>query len=141
ALISMRCGAQCDVKRSWPRCPPSTVTLNGSGVRMKGQLPKPIARYFATDRADANAVAECFTEDGVVVDENHTYTGRQAIRRWKESATTRYKYTSNPIASEEQGGKTVVTSRLTGDFPGSPVDLRYVFDLDGDRIASLKITT
>ena len=64
---------------------------------------------------------------------------RQAIRRWKESATTRYTYTSKPIASEEANGKTVVTSRLTGDFPGSPVDLRYVFELDGDRIASLKI--
>ena len=108
---------------------------------MKTKLPKPIARYFAADRGDANAVADCFTENAVVVDENHTYTGRQAIKRWKESATTRYKYTSKPIASEEEDGKTVVTSRLTGDFPGSPVDLRYVFALDGDRIASLEITS
>ena len=106
---------------------------------MKLQLPKAIARYFAADRADPNAVAECFTENAVVVDENHTYTGREAIRRWKESATTRYKYTSKPSACEDQGGKTVVISRLTGDFPGSPVDLRYVFELDGDRIASLEI--
>src|ERR1043166_5341543 len=83
-----------------------------SGVTMKVPLPKPIAKYFAADQVDANAVAECFTEDAVVVDENHTYTGRDAIRRWKESATRRYKYTSRPIASEEQGGKTVVTSRL-----------------------------
>jgi len=108
---------------------------------MKVQLPKPIAKYFAADQGDANAVAECFTEDAIVVDENHTYTGREAIRRWKESATTRYKYTSRPIASEEQGGKTVVTSRLRGDFPGSPVDLRYAFELDGDRIAALEITS
>jgi len=116
------------------------VALNGSGVKMKVQLPKPIAKYFAADRSDANAVAECFTENGVVVDENHTYTGRQAIRRWKESATTRYKYASKPIASEQEYGKTVITARLTGNFPGSPVDLRYVFELDGDRIASLEIT-
>ena len=108
---------------------------------MKVSLPKPIAKYFAADLVDANAVAECFTEDAVVVDENHTYTGRDAIRRWKESATRRYKYTSRPIASEEQGGKTVVTSRLTGDFPGSPVDLRYIFELDGGRIAALEITS
>jgi len=104
------------------------------------QLPKPIAKYFAADRGDTNAVAECFTENAVVVDENHTYTGRQAIRRWRESATKRYKYTSKPIASEDQSGKTVVITRLTGDFPGSPVDLRYVFELDGDRIALLEIT-
>jgi len=105
---------------------------------MEVRLPKPIAKYFAADRGDSNAVAECFTENAVVVD---TYTGRQEIRRWKESATARYKYSSKPIASEGVDGKTVVTSRLTGDFPSSPVDLRYVFELDGDRIASLEITS
>jgi hypothetical protein len=104
------------------------------------QLPKPIAKYFAADRADANAVAECFTENGVVVDENHTHAGRDAIGRWKESAATKYNYVSQPTASEQQDGKTVVTTRLTGDFPGSPIDVRYVFQLDGDRIASLEIT-
>ena len=116
------------------------VALNGSGASMKVQLPNPIAKYFAADQGHANAVAECFTEDAIVIDEDHTYTGRRAIRQWKESATTRYKYTSKPIASETADGKTVVTSRLTGDFPGSPVNLRYIFELDGDRIASLEIT-
>ena len=105
------------------------------------QLPKPIAKYFAADQGQPDAVAECFTEDAVVVDESQTYTGRDAIRRWKEAATARYKYTSRPFAFEKQGEKTVVTSRLTGDFPGSPVDLRYAFELDRGRIASLKITS
>ena len=105
------------------------------------QLPKPIAKYFAADRRDANAVAECFTENAVVVDENHTHTGREAIRRWKQSASTRYRYTSEPIGVEEQSGKTVVTTRLTGSFPGSPVTLRYVFELAADSIASLEISS
>jgi len=108
---------------------------------MKVQLPKVIAKYFAADQADANAVAECFAEDAIVVDENHTYTGQEAIKRWKAGTTARYKYSSKPIASKEQGEKTVVTSRLTGDFPGSPVDLRYTFTLDGNRIAALEITS
>ena len=117
------------------------LALNKTGVKMKVQLPTAIAKYFAADRADPDAVADCFTENGVVVDESHTYTGREAIKGWKASATARYKYTSKPIASEKQGGKIVVTSRLTGDFPGSPVDLRYSFELDGDRIAALEITS
>jgi hypothetical protein len=33
----------------------------------------------------------------------------------------------------------VVTSRLTGNFPGSPLNLRFFFGLDGDKIASLEI--
>jgi len=33
----------------------------------------------------------------------------------------------------------VVTSHVVGDFPGSPIDLRYLFVLDDDRIAELEI--
>jgi hypothetical protein len=106
---------------------------------MSIQLPAPIANYFAADSGNATNVAECFAENGVVVDENHTYSGRDAIRQWKESSKTRYKYTSTPTASDKEGEKVVVTSRVAGDFPGSPVDLRYIFELDGDRIASLLI--
>jgi hypothetical protein len=36
-------------------------------------------------------------------------------------------------------GKLVVTSRLTGNFPGSPVNLRFFFGLEGDKIASMEI--
>jgi hypothetical protein len=34
----------------------------------------------------------------------------------------------------------VVTAHVAGDFPGSPIDLRYAFVLAGDRIARLEIT-
>jgi hypothetical protein len=61
------------------------------------------------------------------------------IRRWKKSTTTQYDYTSEPIASEQKDGKIVVTSRLSGNFPGSPVELRYAFELDGDKMSSLEI--
>jgi ketosteroid isomerase-like protein len=106
---------------------------------MKATLPGPIKEYFSADRADADAVAACFTDRAVVIDESRKWIGRDAIKRWKKSTTTRYRYTSKPIASETKDGKIVVTSRLTGDFPGSPVDLRYVFELDGDKISSLEI--
>jgi hypothetical protein len=33
----------------------------------------------------------------------------------------------------------VVTCHLAGNFPGSPIDLRYMFVLAGDKIASLDI--
>ena len=43
------------------------------------------------------------------------------------------------MVSEAKDGKIVVICRLKGDFPGSPVDLRYVFELAGDKISSLEI--
>jgi hypothetical protein len=36
-------------------------------------------------------------------------------------------------------GKTIVAGRVSGDFPGSPVELLYVFTLGGEKIARLEI--
>jgi SnoaL-like domain len=102
-------------------------------------LPRPIAAYFASDKEDAEAIAQRFTETAVVKDEGHTYRGRAAIKQWKTDASAKYQYTSEPFACEQQEGKIVVTSRLTGNFPGSPVNLRFFFRLDGDEIESLEI--
>ena len=102
-------------------------------------LPKPIAAYFTADKGDAKAVSQCFTDNAVVKDEGHTHKGRAAIEKWKTDSSAKYEYTSEPFAYEEKDGQTVVTSHLVGNFPGSPVDLRFFFKLEGDKIASLEI--
>jgi hypothetical protein len=102
-------------------------------------LPKPVAAYFAADRDDGEAVARCFTQNAVVTDEGQTHAGRAAIKQWKIETSKKYEYTNEPFACEQKDGKTVVTSRLTGNFPGSPVDLRFFFELEGDKILSLEI--
>lgn len=103
-------------------------------------LPGSIAAYFAADQSDGDAVALCFTEDATVVDERNTYTGRDAIRRWKAAASAKFSYATDPFAVRQEGSQTVVTAHVAGDFPGSPIDLRYAFVLAGDRIARLEIT-
>jgi hypothetical protein len=45
-----------------------------------------------------------------------------------------------PRAVAEHDGKTVVTSRDTGNFPGSPIELEFVFGLADGKIASLEIS-
>ncbi|WP_430436116.1 nuclear transport factor 2 family protein [Oceanibaculum nanhaiense] len=105
------------------------------------QLPKVISDYFAADKdSSGGAIAECFTETAVVKDEGNTYTGREAIRRWKTEATTKYTYTVEPFSIVTEGDRIRVASHVVGDFPGSPVDLRYFFILEGDKIAGLEIT-
>lgn len=103
-------------------------------------LPKPIADYFAADAADGAAVAKCFTADAVVIDEKQTYRGREAIARWKTEASAKYDYVSKPVAVDDRDERIVVTARLTGNFPGSPVNLHYAFTLTGNEIARLEIT-
>ena len=108
---------------------------------MTVQLPPPIAAYFAADaNKDGHVVAHCFTDDAVVKDEGKTHSGKDAIRDWKAQSSTTYRYTAEPFAIATDGARTVVTSHLEGDFPGSPLDLRYFFTLDGDKIAALEIT-
>ena len=103
------------------------------------RLPKPIELYFTTDGGDAEAVSQCFNETAVVKDEGHTYNGRVAIKEWKAHASEKYEYTSEPLSLDQEDRKAVVTSRLTGNFPGSPVNLRFFFELDGEKIKSLEI--
>lgn len=102
-------------------------------------LPDPIAAYFAADPLGADAIARCFTPQAVVKDEGHTYAGLDAIKAWKAAASAAYTYTSEPFAVEQNESSFVVTSRVTGNFPGSPVDLRYRFRLARGLIASLEI--
>jgi len=103
------------------------------------QMPRPVSAYFQADRDDRASVSDCFTEDAKVTDEGNTYTGRDAIRDWKAKSSKKYTYTVAPFAIEETGGKVVVTAHVVGNFPGSPVDLRYFFGLKSDKIASLEI--
>jgi hypothetical protein len=103
------------------------------------KLPKPIAAYFDADKLDAETISHCFTKNAVVKDEGHTYKGRVAIKQWKTDTSTKYEYTSEPFTCQQEGGRTVVTSRLTGNFPGSPVDLRYFFKCGGNKVSSLEI--
>ena len=103
-------------------------------------LPEPIAAYFEADKHDGGAVARCFTNQAVVKDEGQTHCGPEAIKAWKDAASAKYAYTSAPFAMEHKDGQCIVTRRLTGNFPGSPLDLRFIFRLERGRIALLEIT-
>ncbi|MCE7796733.1 nuclear transport factor 2 family protein [Sphingobium sufflavum] len=108
---------------------------------MNIHLPDVIARFFLSDTAnDAEGLARCFTVDAVVKDDGETRKGHDAIRDWKREYTEKYNSTVEPIAMAEDCGHTVVTGHVQGDFPGSPVDLRYVFTLDSGKISALEIT-
>jgi len=103
-------------------------------------LPEPIAAYFRADRQNPDALARCFTPQATVKDEGRTHTGQDAIRAWKEAASARFDYTTEPFVLEQDSGHHTVRSRVTGNFPGSPVNLRYRFRLERGVIASLEIT-
>jgi hypothetical protein len=109
-------------------------------VVMTMTLPEPVAAYFVAERnLDSDALGRCFAPDGIVHDEGGTFSGPAAISDWNATARAKYHHTVEPLRVYERDGTTVVIGRVSGEFPGSPVDLEHIFTLRGDRIASLEI--
>jgi len=103
-------------------------------------VPAVVAEYLSAERAkDASRLSLCFAENGFVRDEGKERRGRDAIRRWKEEVDAKYRYVSEPLAASVHENTVTVGARLTGEFPGSPVDVSQVFTLDGGKIVSLEI--
>ncbi len=107
---------------------------------MQIPMPPPIRLYFQSETEDdTQRLADCFAPDAVVTDEQRTHRGLDAIRAWKAETKAATKYQVTPVSAAPEGGRVLVVGRVEGDFPGSPVMLRYHFDLDGDRISALEI--
>src|SRR5437870_11140208 len=107
---------------------------------MSLKLPGPVAAYLAAEKAkNADMLTLCFADDALVHDEGRDYRGRDAIRAWKRAADAKYKYVFEPLDASV-GEKTVeLRARLTGNFPGSPVELDHTFTLANGKITSLDI--
>jgi hypothetical protein len=74
-----------------------------------------------------------------VRDESRTIQGLDAIKAWRAETGRKYAHTVEPLAVSTREGKTVVTGKVSGNFPGSPINLDHIFELDGDRIVALEI--
>jgi hypothetical protein len=109
-------------------------------MRMAIHLPGPIEVYFEADTArNADALATCFAADATVHDEDRTPEGLVAITAWKIATRRKYEYTVEPLEAAQRDGRTVVAAGVSGNFPGSPVTLTFIFRLKGENIASLEI--
>lgn len=103
-------------------------------------LPPPLDTYFtAVNAHDADRIALCFAPDAVVHDEREDRIGRAAIRTWADETGRRYRHSVEVLAGESAAGGVSVTGRVSGDFPGSPIELRYDFTLSDGLIRRLEI--
>ena len=103
-------------------------------------LPAPIELFMSSENThDLEALAHCFAAHATVRDEGQTMQGLKAIKAWRLETRKKYRHTVEPVAVTARDGKTVVSTKLTGDFPGSPIALTYWFKLEGQKIARLEI--
>ena len=107
---------------------------------MIANLPEPIRLYIAGENTgDANLFDQCFTEGAAVRDESETHRGLAEIKKWKAETKKKYQHTVDPLSLSEKDGRFIVTNRLTGNFPGSPIELDFVFTIQAGKIVSLDI--
>ncbi|MBV8501462.1 MAG: nuclear transport factor 2 family protein [Paucibacter sp.] len=103
-------------------------------------LPPPVADYFKAEASsETNALERCFADNAVVHDEGKAHRGLEAIKAWKVDAKRKYRYRVEPLRAQPTAHGVKVWARLTGDFPGSPAELCYDFQLGPDGIVALEV--
>ena len=103
-------------------------------------LPPPLDIYLSAEAStDVARLVECFAPDAVVRDEGRTITGLDAIMAWKKDTKARYQYTLQPLDVIQSKSAVKMRARLTGKFPGSPIEVTYRFELADGRIVRLEI--
>ena len=107
---------------------------------MKTAMPAVIESYFKASNADdIDALVACFAPEATVADENQTHRGTAEIRAWSIDVRKKYDFKTEVLKAAEGPDNTVVTAKVSGSFPGSPVDLDFRFALSKDRITALRI--
>jgi ketosteroid isomerase-like protein len=107
---------------------------------MKLQTHAVITSYFEASNAnDIAALVVCFSTDASVSDENQTHRGTAEIKAWAEDNRRKFQFKTEPLRASARADGAVVTAKLSGNFPGSPVDLDFTFNLENNKIKSLDI--
>lgn len=95
------------------------------------RLPTTVEDYFTSIDSDhPEQTIDSFSDDARVVDDAHTYRGRDEILAWLTGAATEYITTSARLSAQVTAHTITVVNRVSGNFPGGQVDLRHEFTLD-----------
>ncbi|GFZ78916.1 polyketide cyclase [Elstera cyanobacteriorum] len=103
-------------------------------------LPPAVAAYLSANNAgNAEIAALQFTATACVKDDGQDIRGRTAIQVWKQMALDRYSATITPKGLLSVDGSVLLTALVSGNFPGSPIDLTFRFGLVDGLIDRLEI--
>ena len=108
---------------------------------MTNDLPPSLkSNIDAVNRHDVDAMLLAVSKTATVRDEGKTYAGHADIRAWKEETTRKYRVTVEVSDVARTGDTFKIAMLVSGNFPGSPATLHYVFTLGGDLIVGLEVS-
>jgi len=101
-------------------------------------LPKVVQELVKTQNEfNSAAYAQCFTETATVFDEGKTHTGRKEIEQWIDKANKDYRATMKPLEYSE--AEQTLSTEVSGNFPGSPIMMKYHYEFEDGLIQALEI--
>ena len=108
---------------------------------MSINLPAPIDLYFASENAhDTSAIGSVLRSQ-----RHRARRGQDASQADRDQGLADRNGQKVPSLGRtacdvhERDGKVVVTGKVSGNFPGSPITLDHIFEIEGDKIVSLEI--
>ena len=103
--------------------------------------PAIVAYIAATNTRNTSTIDQCFAADANVFDEGEHQVGTAAIVRWMKDTGRRYQPRVEVLNVQHRTGKVLVSNVVSGNFPGSPLALRYTFRLNEQgKISRLDIS-
>jgi ketosteroid isomerase-like protein len=101
-------------------------------------LPAMIKRFFeASNRHDTAATIGCFTRDVTLEDQFGEYVGRAAVENRLIEVNHKFRPAFAILRVKPTEADVGLVVSVSGDFPGSPVQLDFHFQLRGGKISAL----
>jgi len=108
-------------------------------TRQQNTVPTAVQRYFdAVLAGSADALAQCFVLNGVVIDVDRRIVGRRAIRDWAEREVIGGRYSIIEVEPRRDGVSVLLMFAPPGP-DSEPFRARYQLDLEGDRILNAEL--
>ena len=103
-------------------------------------LPKPLETYFsAANDQNRQLFLGCFADDAVVKDEGDGHRGLDEIAEWNATAIRKYNCSYEILDCQPTAEGADVVAKVSGTFPGSPIELTYRFVLQNSLIQQMEI--
>ncbi|WP_210151512.1 nuclear transport factor 2 family protein [Chryseobacterium scophthalmum] len=102
-------------------------------------LPKVIEELVKSQNEfDSAAYADCFAENAQVFDEGKMHNGKAEIEQWIDKSNKENRATMELVDYDEK--EDILSAKIAGSFPGSPLTLKFHFNIGDGKIQSLKVT-
>jgi len=103
-------------------------------------IPEVVSAYFDADQTnDVDALNHIFSDAAIVEDDGSLYRGIAEIRTWLLAMKEKYQYSLEIINVSNTGHISTVLTQGSGNFPNSPVKLKFQFTLENGKVVKLRI--